>query len=217
MSLLNRQILNRIIIGIIYLSLFLLASKYESLLFLILFLSSLLITSLLEFYKITKKNHNILLKLFVAIIYILTPITCLFLIRFEFTNGDNLLAFLIILVCINDVSAFTVGKLFGKTKLSNISPNKTVEGLFGSFFLCLLIGPFLIKYFQILVRIDSFILSLLISISANFGDYIESVIKRKFNKKDSGRILMSHGGILDRIDSLLISGPFFYCIMKILN
>ena len=134
MSLLNRQILNRIIIGIIYLSLFLLASKSESLLFLILFLSSLLITSLLEFYKITKKKHNILLKLFVAIIYILTPITCLFLIRFEFTNGDNLLAFLIILVCINDVSAFTVGKLFGKTKLSNISPNKTVEGLFGSFF-----------------------------------------------------------------------------------
>ena len=78
-------------------------------------------------------------------------------------------------------------------------------------------GPFLIKYFQILLSIDPFILSFLISISANFGDYIESLIKRKFNKKDSGKILMSHGGVLDRIDSLLISGAFFYGIMKILN
>ena len=62
MSLLNKELLNRIIIGVLYLSLFLFASKCESLLFLILFLSCLLITSLLEFYNITKKKHFPLLE-----------------------------------------------------------------------------------------------------------------------------------------------------------
>ena len=106
-----------------------------------------------------------------------------------------------------------IGRFFGKIKLSHISPNKTIEGLIGSLVICTLIGPFITIYLNIELKINIYLLSFFISASGNFGDYLESRLKRKFNQKDSGTILMSHGGILDRIDSLLISGPLFYYIL----
>lgn len=212
MQLLKKELSNRIIIGIIYASIFLFTSQSKEILFLITLLSFFLIISLLEYYNIINKKKNILLDFFVPIVYILIPLICLFLIKFQYE--ENFLTFLLIIIWISDASAFFLGKLFGKTKLTNVSPNKTIEGLIGSLFICVLIGPFLTSYLNITFNINIYLLSFIISLSGNFGDYIESSLKRKFNKKDSGTILMSHGGILDRIDSLLISGPIFYCILK---
>ena len=96
-----------------------------------------------------------------------------------------------------------------------ISPNKTIEGFFGGIIACVIIGPVLIKLLNINLEINSFVLSLLISIFGIIGDLLESYLKRKSNKKDSGTILMSHGGILDRVDSILFCAPIFYLIIKL--
>jgi len=212
MQFLRKDFSNRIIIGIIYASIFLSAALAKEIFFLIILLGFFLIISLFEFYNITGKTNNILIEFLLPIIYILIPISCIFLIKFQFEN--NLLAYLLTLTWISDTSAFMIGKLFGKIKLSNISPNKTIEGLIGSLVICTLTGPFIITYLNIELKTNLYLLSFFISASGNFGDYLESRLKRKFNQKDSGTILMSHGGILDRIDSLLISGPLFYYILN---
>ncbi len=214
MQLSSKELTNRIMIGIIYGSIFFFSAQSKKLFFLKILLSFFCITALFEFYNITKRSNNILLKLFLPIVYILIPISCLFLIKSEFQNGNDLLTFLLILIWTSDISAFIIGKLFGNIKLSNTSPNKTVEGLIGSLLACVLIGPFLITYLKIELNTNIYVLSFLISAFGNFGDYLESLLKRKFNQKDSGTILMSHGGILDRIDSLLISAPLFYFFLK---
>ena len=212
MQFLRKDFSNRIIIGIIYASIFLSTALAKEIFFLIILLGFFLIISLFEFYNITRKTNSILIEFLLPIIYILIPISCIFLIKFQFEN--NLLAYLLTLTWISDTSAFIIGKLFGKIKLSNISPNKTIEGLIGSLVICTLTGPFIITYLNIELKTNLYLLSFFISASGNFGDYLESRLKRKFNQKDSGTILMSHGGILDRIDSLLISGPLFYYILN---
>ena len=66
---------------------------------------------------------------------------------------------------------------------------------------------------NIALNINPIFIGAIISISCNIGDLIESAIKRKFNKKDSGNIMIGHGGLLDRLDSLLLSAPIFYIIL----
>ena len=171
------------------------------------------IISCFEFYNITKTSRSVLLKKIFPFLYLLAPILSIYFIKIEF--GSSYLIFLIIIVWINDIFAFLVGKSIGKTKISNISPNKTIEGLIGSFLVCILTTPYLIENLHLKVNINDFLLAILISISSNIGDLLESFIKRQFNKKDSGRIIIGHGGLLDRIDSLLLSAPLFYVILKI--
>ena len=133
----------------------------------------------------------------------------------ENPQGLEWLIFLMVTIILTDSGAYGVGKSIGKTKISNISPNKTIEGLIGSFLACILTTPYLIENLHLKVNINDFLLAILISISSNIGDLLESFIKRQFNKKDSGQIIIGHGGLLDRIDSLLLSAPLFYIILKI--
>ncbi len=126
----------------------------------------------------------------------------------------HLLLLLFILIWINDTGAFCVGSLLGRHKLfPSISPNKTWEGFFGGFIFCILIGlaisyiPSLSEFFSNGRLVDIFgwiIICGATSIFATYGDLIESLIKRNLGIKDSGHILPGHGGILDRIDSLLL-------------
>ncbi len=208
------EIKSRTIVGIIYASIFLLAARSPNHILLICLLSFLCISCLIEFHQVSRKSNNFFFKLLTPLIFIFFPIYCLFLIKSQFINGEDLLTFLILLIWSSDVSAFFTGKLFGKTKLTKHSPNKTLEGLLGSFIACLIIGPIIMLLMDIKFNINIYLLSFLISLSGNFGDYLESLLKRNFNKKDSGNILGSHGGIFDRIDSLLVSAPLFYFILK---
>tara|TARA_B100001029_G_C15060389_1_gene457920 strand:- start:3044 stop:3421 length:378 start_codon:yes stop_codon:yes gene_type:complete len=114
---------------------------------------------------------------------------------------------------INDVSAFIIGKTIGQQKISHISKNKTIEGFLGSLLVCVVCCYYMQKALHIELNIDTFFLGVLISISCNIGDLFESKIKRKFNKKDSGKIMIGHGGMLDRLDSLLFSATMFYIIL----
>lgn len=130
-------------------------------------------------------------------------------------NGIAWLFFLFLAVFASDIGAFYVGSTLGKHKLCpKISPNKSVEGAVGGFLVsvtCTLI------YQEIWMPEVSFTqtmpLAILCAIAAQIGDLFESIIKRTMGVKDSGTILPGHGGVLDRIDSLLLAIPVFY-VMK---
>lgn len=138
-------------------------------------------------------------------------------------NGMLVLV-LIILVAAVDVGAFFTGMNFGKTKLApELSPNKTWEGVWGGFALCLLVSlSFGILLDQTLFSVGLFEMAVLILISAlvSFfsvtGDLVESMLKRNRKIKDSGRILPGHGGVLDRIDGLIAATPVFVLGMTFL-
>ena len=129
-----------------------------------------------------------------------------------FLFSPEALLFLISLVSISDIAAFFIGKNFGKKPFFNIvSPNKTIEGFFGS----VLVGSFLTIIYCIFQDYEFnftmkilFLSVLVISMSA-IGDLSVSLIKRYSGNKDTGNILPGHGGILDRVDSLLPTAPIF--------
>jgi len=111
---------------------------------------------------------------------------------------------LFLIVWLSDTAAYFVGRAFGKHKLApKISPNKTVEGFIGAVVVVSFFSAFM---FQSLKGVG---LGLLTLIACVFGDLFESSLKRRENLKDSGNLLPGHGGVLDRIDSLLAAVPIF--------
>ena len=122
-----------------------------------------------------------------------------------------------ILSCIfSDVGGYVVGKLIGGPKLTNLSPNKTISGAFGS-----VIFKVLVTYLFILilneieknqlvteVSIKFIFLLIFLFIICQIGDLFISYLKRKANLKDTGNILPGHGGILDRVDGIILAIPF---------
>jgi len=122
---------------------------------------------------------------------------------------------LIILVGItagSDSGAYYCGKKFGKHKLSShVSPNKTVEGAAGGVICAFLVAVLLASLLLDQVNWGVLMAASLALVSVGIvGDLCESMIKRGTDTKDSGRILLGHGGLLDRIDSLLLAAPFLY-------
>jgi phosphatidate cytidylyltransferase len=138
-------------------------------------------------------------------------------------NGSSLLLFLFFVVWAGDVVALYVGRAFGRRKLAPaISPNKTWEGSLGSILGSLLITLVLIFVAQLLAQhnfdwlaypgsIFRWLgLAILLNVAAQVGDLIESAVKRGAGVKDSGKLLPGHGGILDRIDALLLAAPVLW-------
>jgi len=130
-------------------------------------------------------------------------------------QGVSWLAILTLITIASDTGAFYAGSSFGKTKLCpSISPNKTVEGLLGglaaSLILALIVGSILLPGVPILKMAAITLLLTLIGVG---GDLTESILKRSCRVKDSGSILPGHGGVLDRIDSLLAAAPAMYYLI----
>ena len=121
----------------------------------------------------------------------------------------------IISIAVSDIFAYEIGKRYGNRKLAeNISPNKTVEG----FLVGLLIGTIFMS-FNIAINLDktylsSFLVSIVFIFFGVIGDLFMSKIKRSIDVKDSGTIFPGHGGLLDRIDSYLISFPFLLIVLQ---
>ena len=107
----------------------------------------------------------------------------------------------------SDIGGLIFGKTFKGRKLSSISPNKTVSGAIGSLVFSLILVPILIKYFNEISLINLIVITLLISLTSQLGDLLISLLKRKAKVKDTGDLLPGHGGILDRIDSILFAIP----------
>lgn len=110
-----------------------------------------------------------------------------------------------------DTFAYFVGVNFGKKKLCpSLSPNKSVEGFFGGILGSLALNIIFFYYFKLDNLLGIVILSLICSVMAQVGDLTASRIKRLANIKDYGNIMPGHGGILDRFDSILFTGPLVY-------
>lgn len=132
----------------------------------------------------------------------------------EFT--PLLLLGVFILIWINDTGAYLVGKNFGKQKLfPSISPKKTVEGFLGGLFFACVASYFIAKFTETLDFTNWLILSIIASVFGTLGDLIESKFKRQAGVKDSGVIMPGHGGLLDRLDSIIFAAPFFYLFLRL--
>lgn len=124
----------------------------------------------------------------------------------------------IILVWVNDSFAYLIGKNFGRQKLfPSISPKKTVEGFLGGLLFSCISSYFISDFTNTLSFNNWLILAIIISVIGTIGDLIESKFKRQAKVKDSGVIMPGHGGLLDRLDSIIFAAPFIYLFLRLLS
>jgi phosphatidate cytidylyltransferase len=125
-------------------------------------------------------------------------------------NAYGYLCFIIFATAVSDVAAFTFGKIFGRHPLrSEISPNKTWEGALGAFAVAMIL-PWLLRFsFPFFGPRELILAGLIVGIGGQLGDLSISVIKRDIGTKDMAATIPGHGGILDRIDSLIYAAPLF--------
>lgn len=129
----------------------------------------------------------------------------------SFAGNIGPVLFLLFMTQFNDVSQYVFGKLFGNKKIiPKVSPNKTWEGFIGGVLTVTFISGFLAPYLTSLNMLYGFVAGFLISIFGFFGDVVISSVKRDINIKDTGTLIPGHGGILDRLDSLLYTAPIFF-------
>jgi phosphatidate cytidylyltransferase len=160
-----------------------------------------------------------------GLIYIAYPLTLIPLL-WKQEDGPALVLFLMVCVWAGDIAALYLGRAFGKRKLApRLSPGKTwvgsIASIFGSMLaagLVIYISNVLIARGNTLLHISeplwqSLILAAILNVAAQLGDLLESAIKRGAGVKDSGTMLPGHGGILDRIDALLLAAPVLWFVL----
>jgi len=125
-------------------------------------------------------------------------------------GGKELVLYLVLLTELNDILQYIWGKSIGKTKIvPKVSPNKTVEGFLGAFVsISLLAVAF--SFLTPFSWLEALIAGMIISGGGFIGDVVISMVKRDIGVKDSGNMLPGHGGILDRVDSLIYTTPLFF-------
>jgi len=129
-------------------------------------------------------------------------------------HGAALLLFVVLLTELNDVLQYVWGRTLGRHKvIESVSPKKTVEGLVGGALTTTLISFLLAPVLTPLTPMDSIAVGLMIGFGGFLGDVTISAVKRDIGVKDSGALIPGHGGILDRIDSLLFTAPLFFHFM----
>ena len=163
------------------------------------------------------------------LVYIAYPLTLIPKIWGE-VNGTALLLFLFLCVWSGDIAALYIGKRFGQQKLApQLSPNKTWAGAIASVVASVVFGMGLVlggdwlslhgsnftKLYTSGPWWQFLLLAILLNVAAQFGDLLESALKRGANVKDSGTLLPGHGGILDRIDALLVAAPVLWFVLVI--
>ena len=209
----KRELLKRILTSLLLIPVvffFILKGSF----FFVFFLSVLFLISSIEWIKMNKKIE---LKFF-GILFLLSSFYSSY---FLFEN--SLINFLFILIiCIStDVGGYIFGNLLKGPKLTKISPNKTYSGMLGSFLLSIISGYLFISNFDHgfiknqnsdLYNLLLIIIILIISTVSQIGDLIISFYKRKSKIKNTGNIFPGHGGLLDRIDGMILVFPFVYIL-----
>lgn len=123
-----------------------------------------------------------------------------------------------ILIWVNDSFAYLTGKKFGKNKLyERISPKKTIEGFLGGLLFAILASVLIAYITNTLTTLIWVGFGLVVSFFGTIGDLIQSKFKRQAGVKDSGTIMPGHGGIFDRLDSVLYASPFVFLYLQIIN
>ena len=136
----------------------------------------------------------------------------------EQAGALGLVLFLIFITQFNDVCQYIWGKTLGKHKIiPKVSPKKTWEGFIGGVITVTLISGFVAPYLTPLTMVEGFVAGTLIAISGFVGDVVISSVKRDLAIKDSGTLIPGHGGLLDRIDSLIYTAPLFFHFLYYLH
>lgn len=140
------------------------------------------------------------------------PFKYLFLLR---ENKGVYKAFIILIsIWISDIFAYFIGKKFGKRKIvPKISPGKSLEGFLGSIVSLYIFYFILNLFYKGFLNLNLFYLPILIVFLSFLGDIFESTIKRYFKVKDSGKIILGHGGLFDRVDSFIFTIPILYFLL----
>ena len=171
------------------------------------FLYAVLILGNFEVFSVFKRKISII----ILDIILVSALLCIYHLRIDTASSFILLIWVIILTICSDVGGYIFGKIFKWKKLTKISPKKTLSGVLGSFILSLLSVFLLNLILNIITGSDGytfilpnfFVLAIIFSITAQAGDLTISYFKRLEKIKDTGKILPGHGGIFDRIDSLI--------------
>ena len=156
-------------------------------------------------------------KYFRFIFYITSSFVFIYLIaNFKGFYDPSIILGCFILIWVNDSFAYIVGKSFGKQKLFySISPHKTVEGFLGGLLFCCISASIVSRHIDDTLSTPNWlIIAIIVSVFGTLGDLIESKLKRESNVKDSGKIMPGHGGILDRLDSVIFASPYIYLFLK---
>ncbi|HHZ71353.1 MAG TPA: phosphatidate cytidylyltransferase [Methylococcaceae bacterium] len=137
----------------------------------------------------------------------------LFFTRLRALYGNEMIMYFLLLIWAADIAAYFVGRKYGEMKLApEISPGKTTAGLYGAIISALLMGVGLGFYygFPLIIAANFVMLSMFTVLVSIYGDLFISLLKRRQGVKDSGTLLPGHGGVLDRLDSLIAAIPVFY-------
>ncbi len=169
-------------------------------------------TIIFLFSKKLKTPSNPILKEDITVRYLVLSFG--FLMFLPFALGDYepyIIIYLLLMIWANDSFAFLVGKNFGRNKLyESVSPKKTIEGFFGGVLFTVITAAVIAYYSDLFTTYEWVALALIVSILGTIGDLVESKFKRLAGIKDSGNIMPGHGGMYDRLDSLLFVAPFVY-------
>ncbi len=177
------------------------------------------VLSIIEFTNLMSKiSKKIIFKYFSNIIFIMYIfLFSLFVFYFSSIFQLKILLFLILFTCIaSDIGGFVVGKIFKGPRLTKISPKKTKSGSLGSILFSGVFFSIGIFYLTNTVNIKIILVGLLTSIVCQIGDLFFSFLKRKSNVKDTGNFFPGHGGVLDRLDGILLGLPFGFIFLILL-
>lgn len=168
----------------------------------------------------TKNLLSVLIKKYFRFIFYITS-SFIFIYLIANFNGfydPSIILGCFILIWVNDSFAYMVGKKFGKQKLFySISPHKTVEGFLGGLLFCCISASIVSRYVDDSISTSNWLtMAIIVSVFGTLGDLIESKFKRESNVKDSGKIMPGHGGILDRLDSIIFASPYIYLFLKLI-
>ena len=156
--------------------------------------------------------HNFDKRLILPFLYPVSGILFFLILYQDF--GVRSMLWLLVTVALADTGAYFTGKAIGKTKFSDTSPNKTLEGVFGGIIIATIFGSYI--GLEIAPLWIAIVVTLVTAVSSVFGDLFESYLKREAGVKDSGDILPGHGGILDRIDGYLFAAPMMVIALRAL-
>ena len=193
-------------------------------------LALLLVLSVHEWGMMVRRLQKPFVMTLLGFVYLLICFTSFVIVRADPVQGLTATLILLIAVWASDIGAYILGKTFGRTRIApRISPGKTYAGLAGAIIpgalvppLAALLGHSLLHAPDMqapmqlsFVHIKLALIGFFIGISGQCGDFLISYMKRKAGVKDSGTVIPGHGGVLDRIDALLLAGPVYLALLKV--